>query len=79
MSKTEESFNCLVCADPAAGGGQEELRRQEGLDGLASVPGSFFVEPSSPHRSHPTRAAILKYGMGVNNGSVGSFREVPGF
>jgi len=29
MSKTEESFNCLVGADPAAGGGQEELRRQE--------------------------------------------------
>jgi len=44
-----------VWSDPAAGGGQEELRRQEGLDGLASVPGSFFCgtvvpasQPSNP-------------------------------
>jgi len=49
----EESFR--VWADPAAGGGQEELRRQEGFDGLASVPGSFFCgtvvpasQPSNP-------------------------------
>jgi len=60
-------------------GGQEGIRRQEGLDGLASVPGSFFCGTVVPASQPPTRNAMLQYATLADNGSAGSFWKVPGF
>jgi hypothetical protein len=79
MRSTGEGSNCLVWADPAAGGGQGELRRQEGWTGWLACPAPFFVEPSSPHRSHPTRRAIVEYEMGATNGPLVHIGRYRGF
>src|SRR5579862_4023041 len=57
----------ITCRDQCtgAGWGEEGIRRREELDGLASVPGSFFCGTVVPASQPPTRNAIIQYATWV--------------
>ena len=77
MGKRKNEFVAVLPHRP--GQGQGGSRGQQGLDGLGSVPGSFFCGTVVPASQPPTRNAILQYATSADNGSAGSFPKVPGF
>jgi len=81
MSWEKKKSACCDQEHPSglAGWGQQGIRTQEGLDGLASVPGSFFCGTVVPASQPPTRNAILRYATSADNGSAGSFLKYRGF
>jgi len=62
-----------------AGGGQQGILSQEGLDGLASVPGSFFCGTVVPASQPPTRNAIIRYATWAEPWFCWFILKVPGF
>jgi hypothetical protein len=61
------------------GWGEKGIRRRERLDGLASVPGSFFCGTVVPASQPPTRNAILRYATWAEPWFCWFILKVPGF
>ena len=81
MSWEKKKSACCDQEHPSglAGWGQQGIRTQEGLDGLASVPGSFFcgtVVPASQPSNPQCNPAIRNIG---GQWFCWFISEVPGF
>jgi hypothetical protein len=62
-----------------AGWGEKGIRRRRDWTGWLACPAPFFVEPSSPHRSHQPAMPSSDTQHGRSHGSAGSFWRYRGF
>jgi len=78
MSWEKEKVSSLRLGAPERVG-EKGIRRRERLDGLASVPGSFFCGTVVPASQPPTRKAILRYATWPEPWFCWFILKVPGF